>query len=104
MDKLKLREIINKYDPMSILYFEEGKCWNEDEYDYEIEDIIILLNNNKNIILDEKLFQLEIRNIYVKWFYTEINHPRYDDKFNLITKGIIKYKKICLENIKLRKL
>ena len=84
-----LTEIFNKYDPMDILFIEDGCCLNENEYDLEIPDVINFINNNLNF--DESTLKKEILKIFTKMFYEEINSSAYDLAFSKITKDIMTY-------------
>ena len=76
--KNRLREIINKYDPIGIYLDKET---NFDEYDPEIEQILKVFNKNKNI----KSFTKEIHRIFVRMFDENITGP------------ILKYEKLAKE-------
>ena len=76
--KNKLRKIFNKHDP--IIYF--GKDTNFDEYDPEIEGVILRFQRSNNL----KKFTEEIYNLFQKMFSQEIAGPI--SKYKKLAEGV----------------
>lgn len=64
-----LREIFNKHDPIGIFLHKDV---NFDEYDSELEGMIIRFNRSKN--LDE--FVGEVHNVFENMFSPEVAGPK----------------------------
>jgi len=82
--KIILRKILNKHDPIHI-YF--GKKINPDEYDLEIEKILLAFNKNNNL---EK-FTEKVYTIFIKMFSPKIAGDR--SKYVKLAEEICNYLK-----------
>tara|TARA_Y100000310_G_C20278847_1_gene621618 strand:+ start:289 stop:576 length:288 start_codon:yes stop_codon:yes gene_type:complete len=77
--KNKLRKIFNNHDPIGIYCDKET---NFDEYDPEIEGLIIRFNRSKN--LDD--FTSKIHTVFVNMFDKDIAGPK--SKYNKLAKEV----------------
>lgn len=63
--KDEILKIINEWDPIGI-----KNVTPDDEYSYEVEDICVFFNKNKNI--DVNALKEKIDEIFIKWFGADI--------------------------------
>lgn len=59
-----VKDVIDKWDPIGLL---ELGC-PDDEYDPEIQDIVVILDNTYSI----NDLALEIQKVFIKWFDEEL--------------------------------